>query len=243
MERPQIVTREEWLSARRQLLIEEKASTRARDALNARRRQLPMVEVDAPYAFDGVQGPVGLGELFAGRRQLIVYHFMWLDETDEGCASCALLVDSIGELGHLQSADTSLVLVSRAPLEAIERFRRRMGWTVPWYSSAGSSFNYDFHVTADESVAPIQYNYKDKAALQRDGLGHLTNAGQDGQGISVFLRDGGRIFHTYSSYGRGVDVLIGTYNYLDLTPLGRQRYVDEFPHHDAYEGFQAHSCH
>jgi predicted dithiol-disulfide oxidoreductase (DUF899 family) len=227
-------TRAEWREARLRLLEKEKESSRMLDALAAQRRALPMVEIDKEYAFTGPAGPARLVDLFDGRRQLIAYHFMWMPQSDEGCPSCSFAVDNVGDLAHLHAIDTSLALVSRAPYPSIERFQQRMGWTVPWYSSYGSDFNYDFHASADESVVPVEYNYKDKATLQREGLGHYAATGQDGSGLSVFLRDGDRVFHTYSTYGRGAEVMLSTYHYLDLTPLGRQRYVDEFPYHDAY---------
>jgi predicted dithiol-disulfide oxidoreductase (DUF899 family) len=232
VELPDVVSREDWLAARLELLAREKEATRARDDLNAARRGLPMVEIDKEYAFRGPEGKARLVELFASRTQLIVYHFMWLQESDQGCPSCSFLVDGIGELAHLHACDTSLVLVSRAPIESIELFRCRMGWTVPWYSSCGSDFNYDFNVTADDTRAAVSYNYKDRATLERDGIGHWGRNGQDGPGASVFLREGERVFHTYSAFGRGLDPLLGTYTLLDLTPLGRQRYVNEFPHRD-----------
>ncbi|HEX6873770.1 MAG TPA: DUF899 domain-containing protein [Micromonosporaceae bacterium] len=241
VQNPPIVSRAQWLSERLALLAEEKALTVARDALNARRRRMPMVEIDKSYVFTGPDGEARLVDLFDGRRQLVVYHFMWMAEPDQGCPSCSLLTDNIGHLAHLHAVDTSLVLVSRAPIDSIERFRHRMGWTIPWFSSFGSDFNYDFHVTNDDTVAPVQYNYKDRATLEAEGIGFFATG--DSHGLSVFLRDGDRVFHTYSSYGRGLDLLLGTYNYLDLTPLGRQRYVNEFPHHDTYgEADRAH-CH
>jgi predicted dithiol-disulfide oxidoreductase (DUF899 family) len=232
VEHPHVVSREDWLAARIELLAQEKEATRARDALNAARRGLPIVEIDKEYVFRGPEGEARLIDLFASRAQLIVYHFMWLHDSDQGCPSCSFLVDGVGELAHLHACDTSLVLVSRAPLASIERFRGRMGWRVPWYSSLGSDFNYDFHATADDTVAPVSYNYKDRATLEREGIGHWGHNGQDGPGASVFLRDGERVFHSYSSFGRGLDLLLGTYNYLDLTPLGRQRYVNEFLYRD-----------
>jgi len=231
---PQVVSREEWLVARKELLAKEKEATQVYDAVNAHRRELPMVRVDKDYVFDGPAGKARLLDMFEGRPQLIVYHFMWLDEPDVGCPSCSLVVDNMGHLSHLHATNTSLVLVSRAPLAKIEPFKARMGWTVPWYSSDGTDFNYDFHVTNDEAVAPIEYNYKDRAALDvHDGLRFYLSG--DGQGASVFLRDGDSVFHTYSTYGRGAEALLGTYHYLDLTPLGRQKYVNEFLHHDTYE--------
>lgn len=193
---PQIVSREEWLVARQELLIKEKETTRARDRLNAERRRLPMVKIDKEYLFEGPDGKASLLDLFDGRCQLILYHFMFDPSWDEGCKHCSNLVDNLpSRLARLHARDTSLVLVSRAPLAKIEPFKTRMNWTVPWFSSYGSDFNYDFDATGDGGEKP---------------------------GISVFLREGETIFHTYSTTARGVDILLGTYNYLDLTPLGRQ---------------------
>jgi predicted dithiol-disulfide oxidoreductase (DUF899 family) len=235
---PQVVSREDWLAARKALLVKEKAATRARDALAAERRALPMVRIDKEYVFEGPDGKATLLDLFDGRRQLIVYHFMFGPDWDEGCPSCSMLVDSLGHLAHLHARDTTLVAVSRAPLAMIEPFRARMGWTVPWFSSFGSDFNYDFHVTQDESVAPVEYNYRDKAELERAGQTWATQG--ELPGLSVFLRDGDAVHHAYSNYGRGGDHLIAPYNWLDLTPLGRQE-GPGFPmewvrHHDKYDG-------
>ncbi|MGH9789626.1 MAG: DUF899 domain-containing protein, partial [Candidatus Acidiferrales bacterium] len=171
---PTIVSRNEWLAARKELLAREKELTRKRDALNAERRRLPMVRIEKPYAFEGPEGKVGLLDLFDRRRQLIIYHFMFDPSWDEGCPSCSFLVDNIGHLAHLHARNTSLVLVSRAPLAKIEPFKKRMGWTVPWYSSFGSDFNYDFHVTMDEAVAPVEYNYREKAELVQKGETYFT---------------------------------------------------------------------
>jgi len=233
MAQPRVVSRDEWLVARTELLAQEKEMARAQAELDARRRELPMVRLDKEYKFAGPSGPISLLELFDGRPQLIVYHFMFDPSWDEGCPSCSLLTDNIGHLAHLHVNNTSLALVSRAPLPKIQAFQQRMGWTMPWYSSADSDFNYDFHVTNDESVAPVEYNYKDAATLHQQGLDHHM-AGES-PGLSVFVRDGDTIFHTYSAYGRGLDRLLGTYHYLDLTPMGRQRYVTEFSYHDRYE--------
>ena len=239
MDRPHVVSRDEWLTARKELLAREKEAIRAKDAVDVRRRELPGVEVDKEYVFAGQGGRAGLLDLFDGRRQLIVYHFMWRHEEsgfpgeDQGCPTCSLMADNMGDLSHLHASDTTLVLVSRAPLASIGRFRQRMGWPMPWYSSLGSDFNFDFHVSFDEDVAPLEYNYKDKATLEREVP--YIRSGADAHGLSVFLRDGDRVFHTYSTYGRGVDQLIGTYQYLDLTPLGRQRHVTGFTYHDKYQ--------
>jgi predicted dithiol-disulfide oxidoreductase (DUF899 family) len=234
MKLPHVVSRDEWLVARKAFLAREKEFTRERDKVNAERRRLPMVKIDKEYTFEGPNGTVRLLDLFEGRRQLIVYHFMFDPSWDQGCPMCSFLADNIGHLAHLRDArDTSLVVVSRAPLTKIEPFKARMGWTFPWHSSFGSDFNYDFHVTLDEAVAPVEYNYKDKATLEKAGMSWPS----EHHGLSVFLRDGDAVFHTYSTYARGGDLLLGTYNYLDLTPLGRQEEgpgSHEFRHHDRY---------
>jgi predicted dithiol-disulfide oxidoreductase (DUF899 family) len=235
---PQVVSRDEWLAARKALLDKEKEATRARDALAALRRELPMVRVDKEYVFEGPDGKATLLDLFDGRRQLIVYHFMFGPDWEEGCPSCSMNVDGFGHLAHLHARDTTLAVVSRAPLTKIEPFQARMGWTFPWYSSFGSDFNYDFHVTQDETVAPVEYNYRDKAELERAGQTWFMTGEQPG--YSVFLREGNGVYHTYSTYSRGGDHLMATYNFLDLTPLGRQDgrefTMDWVRHHDKYDG-------
>src|SRR5712692_3563252 len=239
MTMPHVVSGEEWLAVRRELLAKEKEVTRAQDAVEAARRGLPVTEVTKAYAFTGPEGQVGLAGLFDGRRQLITYHFMWrhpesgFPGEDQGCPTCSFLTDSIGDLSHLHACDTTLVLVSRAPIASIERFKKRMGWAVPWYSSYGGDFNYDFHVSFDEAVTALEYNYKDKETLEREAP--YIRSGTDGPGVSVFLREGDRVFHTYSAYERGLYSLLGTYRWLELTPLGRQRHVVEFPYHDTYD--------
>jgi predicted dithiol-disulfide oxidoreductase (DUF899 family) len=218
------VSREEWLAARKELLTEEKRATKARDALNAQRRRLPMVEVEEDYRFEGPGGEAGLLDLFEGRRQLIVDHYMFDPGWQDGCPSCAGRVDQYGNLEHLHARGTTMAVVSRAPLDKIEAFKARKRWTFPWYSSHGSDFNYDFHVTIDESVAPVEYNYRDKAELEQAGFGDLTG---ELHGTSAFLRDGDRVFHTYSTYGRGTEQVGGTHYYLDMTALGRQEDWEE----------------
>ncbi len=237
MELPKIASRDEWRAARLGLLAEEKEVSRAQAALAARRRRLPMVEIGKDYVFTGPGGQARLADLFEGRSQLIIYHFMWLHPIGQGCPSCSFTVDNMPDPVHLnKGADTTLALVSRAPFERIEQFRERMGWTLPWYSSEGTDFNYDFHVSFDEAIAPIEYNYKDKQALQREGQPQGTApAGSDAHGVSVFVRDGNRVFHTYSAYAAGADVMLSTYRFLDLTPSGRERYVTEWPWHDTYD--------
>jgi predicted dithiol-disulfide oxidoreductase (DUF899 family) len=218
---PAIVTHEEWLAARHALLVKEKELTRHRDEVNAARRALPMVEVAKSYEFVGPDGKATLSDMFDGRSQLLVYHLMFGPDDDEGCPRCSFTIDNVGHLSHLHARDTTFALVSRAPLEKLEQYRRRMGWSMPWYSSLGSDFNYDFHVTLDASVTPVEYNFNNYAALVKSNAGYAGWSGEE-QGMSAFLRQGHRVFHTYSAYGRGTEPLIGTYQWLDLTARGRQ---------------------
>ncbi|HEY7484196.1 MAG TPA: DUF899 domain-containing protein [Streptosporangiaceae bacterium] len=226
MDLPKIVSHDEWLAARKELLAKEKAATRARDAVNAQRRELPMVEVDKEYVFEGANGKSSLLDLFEGRRQLIVYHFMWRWDLDAGCPSCSFLMDAVPHLAHLHAAHTTLAAVSRGPWPKLAGFRKRMGWTdVPFYSSYGGDFNYDFHVTLDQERGLAEYNYQ-----AVDFEGELP-------GMSVFLHDGDRVFHTWSGYARSGDILLSTFNWLDLTPLGRQEddgIMNWIRHHDKY---------
>jgi predicted dithiol-disulfide oxidoreductase (DUF899 family) len=231
MNLPKIVTREEWLEARKELLTREKALTKARDELTAARRSLPMVPVEKEYVFEGPDGPATLLDLFDGRRQLIVDHMMWAFDFDEdgnevprdtGCPSCSAHADNIGHLVHLQQRDTSFVAVSRAPQSKIGPFRKRMGWTFPWYSSHGSDFNHDFHVTVDERVQPVLLNYRTEDELAAQGFEWSPARRGDYPGMSAFLRDGDRVFHTYSTFARGLEQVGGTLYYLDMTALGRQ---------------------
>jgi predicted dithiol-disulfide oxidoreductase (DUF899 family) len=239
---PKIVPRDEWLVARKELLRKEKELTRQRDALNVERRMLPMVEIDKPYEFDGPEGRVGLLDLFEGRRQLIVAHFMFHPDWEDGCPSCTAGADELspGLLAHLHARETSLAHVSRAPLAKLEAYKARRGWTFPWYSSYGSDFNYDFHVTLDESVAPVEYNYRSKAEHVERGTGYYVEGEEPSEqpGRSFFLRDGERIFHTYSVFARGAEMTGGSYYYLDLTALGRQEDWEE-PKGRAAEAHQA----
>ncbi|MDX6672119.1 MAG: hypothetical protein QOI91_2482 [Solirubrobacteraceae bacterium] len=216
-ELPPIATREEWLAARRELLDREKALTRERDALNADRRRLPMVRVEKAYVFEGPDGPLGLLDLLDGRSQLIVRHFMFDPQWEDGCPSCSAAADEVsdGLLDHLHARDTTFVTVSRAPLAKIEAYKARRGWTFPWVSSHGSDFNYDFQATLDESVAPPEYNFR-PVEMEGEMPGH-----------SCFLRDGDDVFHTYSVYARGAEMLGGSYYWLDLTALGRQEDWEE----------------
>src|SRR5688500_1745331 len=181
---PEVVTRDEWLDARKELLAKEKELTRRRDELSADRRRLPMVRIDKDYVFEGPDGKATLADLFEGRRQLIVQHFMFDPSWDDGCPSCSAGADEIsaGLLDHLHTRDTTLAVVSRAPLTKIEDYKRRRGWTFPWYSSHGSDFNYDFHVTVDESVAPIEYNFRDKDELIATGAGWMADGSSEQPG-------------------------------------------------------------
>ena len=224
---PHVVPRDQWVVARKSLLAKEKELTRARDALNAERRRLPMVEIDKEYVFEGPRGKATLLDLFEGRRQLIVDHYMFDPSWNEGCASCAGRVDQYGNLAHLHARETTMAVVSRAPLAKIEPFKSRMGWSFPWYSSYGSDFNYDFHVTLDEQMAPVEYNYRSKAEWDRAGAPLDFEQPFELHGTSCFLRDGDRVFHTYSAYGRGTEQVGGTHYYLDMTALGRQEGWEE----------------
>jgi predicted dithiol-disulfide oxidoreductase (DUF899 family) len=231
MSLPQVVSRDEWRAARIELLVKEKELTRQRDGLNAARRRLPMVKIEKDYAFEGPDGKASLPDLFDGRRQLIVRHFMFDPSWEDGCPSCSAGADEIsdGLLEHLYTRDTSFVVVSRAPFAKIENYKARKSWTFPWYSSYGSDFNYDFHVTLDESVAPVEYNYRTKADHERSGTSVYVEGEQpiEQPGQSCFLRDGDDVFHTYSSYARGAEMTGGSYYYLDLTALGRQEDWEE----------------
>jgi len=227
---PDVVPHDAWRRARVALLEREKALTRERDALAAARRRLPMVEVTTDYRFDGPNGDVGLLDLFEGRLQLIVQHVMYGPDWELPCRSCSAAVDEIarGHLNHLRARTTTFALVSRAPYPRLEAFRARMGWRMPWYSSGASTFNHDFHVTLDERVAPLQYNYRTPEEHERAGTAFYVQGTQPLElpGLSCFLRVGGRVFHTYSAYARGAEV--GNSNdLLDLTALGRQEPWEE----------------
>ncbi len=219
---PPIAAHAEWLAARKALLAREKEVTRARDALSAARRRLPMVRIDKAYTLEGPDGEVGLPDLFEGRRQLIVYHFMFDPRWDAGCSGCTGYVDALGDLSALRDRDTTFALVSRAPLAKLEAYKARRGWRWPWYSSYGSDFNYDFHVTFDESVAPIEYNFR-SVAIPAD------EQPAEGHGLSVFFRLDDAVFHTYSAYARGVEGLTNAYSLLDVTPYGRQEDWEDSP--------------
>jgi len=227
---PRIVTHDEWVAARKELLAKEKELTRERDALNSRRRQLPMVEVTKDYVFEGPGGEARLLDLFEGRRQLIVYHFMFDPAWEDGCPSCSAGTDelSAGFFEHLHTRDTSYAMVSRAPLAKLERWKAKKGWDVPWYSSHGTDFNLDFGVTIDESARPGEYNFRSKAEHQAMGSDFFASEQPfEMPGRSCFLHVDGRVFHTYSQYARGLESTGGSYYFLDLTVLGRQEDWEE----------------
>lgn len=229
----QVVSRDEWIAARKVHLANEKKFTRMRDELSAERRALPWVKIDKNYVFDGPNGKETLSDLFGGNSQLVIYHFMFAPGATQGCPGCSFLADHMdGANLHLAHHDISLVAVSRGKREEFEPYKKRMGWNFKWVSSNGGDFNYDFDVshTKDQvKNGEAIYNYE---KMEDDYDGELP-------GISVFYRDEkGNIFHTYSSYARGGDMLIGAYNYLDLTPKGRneESTMDWMKRHDEYEG-------
>ncbi len=218
---PEVVSREEWLEARVRLLAREKEQTRARVALNAERRRLPMVRVGKSYTFDGPDRTVTLGDLFSGCSQLIVQHVMFGADWDAACPGCTAALDVISEplLAQLRSRDTALAFVSVAPLAKLQAYQAARGWAVPWYSSAGSDFNRDFQATVDASQ--VNYNYQDLSDKIDDG------ESEEMPGYSCFLRNGGEIFHTYSVYARGAEPLIPAYAMLDMTAFGRSEDWEE----------------
>jgi predicted dithiol-disulfide oxidoreductase (DUF899 family) len=233
-----VVSREAWTEARKALLAQEKEFTRKRDELSRRRRELPWVKVEKNYTFDGPARQQSLTDLFDGRSQLIIYHFMLGPGWKEGCKSCSYLADHFdGTRVHLAHRDTTLAVVSRAPWPEIKAFQDRMGWRFPWVSSNRNDFNFDYHVsfTKDElAQGKVEYNY---------GLEKFPS--EEAPGLSVFYKDSsGDVFHTYSAYARGLDILVGTYNFLDLTPKGRdEEGLDNtmawVRHHDRYDEAQA----
>jgi predicted dithiol-disulfide oxidoreductase (DUF899 family) len=210
-----VVTKDQWIEARKQLLAKEKEFTRLRDQLSKDRRELPWVRVDKEYVFEGANGKETLAQLFEGEHQLIIYHFMLDPDWEVGCKNCSFWADNFNGIDtHLRQRDVSFLAVSRAPWPGIEAFRKRMGWSFKWVSSFGSDFNYDFSVSfilEELEIGQVYYNYKEQK---------LSVAEQPG--ISVFYRDeSDKIFHTYSCYSRGLDMLNGAYHYLDLVPKGR----------------------
>jgi predicted dithiol-disulfide oxidoreductase (DUF899 family) len=232
MAETKVVSRDAWLAARKALLAREKAFSRQRDELARERRALPRVKIEKDYVFDTRQGKASLAQLFGAKSQLIVYHFMLGPGWEAGCKSCSYLADHFeGSLPHLAARDVAFVAVSRAPLAEIEAFRKRMGWHFPWVSSHGNDFNFDFHVSfhKEDMGKQVEYNY----ALGKATMDELP-------GASAFYKDAqGAVFHTYSTYARGLDTMIGAYNWLDIAPKGRDEDALEFTmawvrHHDKY---------
>jgi predicted dithiol-disulfide oxidoreductase (DUF899 family) len=228
-----VVSNDEWLEARKVFLAKEKAFTRQRDELSRERRELPWVKVEKNYVFHGPNGKQSLADLFDGRSQLIVYHFMFGSEWEQGCPSCSFEADHFNSfIVHLNARDVSMAIVSRAPVEKLQAFRKRMGWSFKWVSSYQTDFNTDYRVsfTKDEMAnGKVNYNY-----------GMNVFPSDEAPGVSVFYRDAnGDIFHTYSAYARGLDILLGAYNFLDLAPKGRDEDALPYPmvwvrHHDRY---------
>ena len=225
---PPIVSRDQWLTERKKLLTAEKELTKHYDRVNAERRRLPMVQIDKDYAFDGPNGKPSLKDLFGGRRQLIVYHFMFDPKWDKGCPGCTGFIDALGDLSLLQKCDTTFVVVSRAPLAKLEAYKAQKGWTIAWFSSFGSDFNYDFHVTLDPKVAPAEYNYRNKAEMAA-AKGHAVLMEGEEHGLSVFFQLDDEVFHTYSAFARGTESITDAYRLLDTTPYGRQQEFEDSP--------------
>jgi predicted dithiol-disulfide oxidoreductase (DUF899 family) len=232
MNRSRIVSEAEWLVARKDLLTREKDLTRLRDEVSRHRRELPWVKIEKEYVFDGPNGKQTLADLFDGRSQLIVYHFMLGPGWEEGCKNCSYLADHFdGGNWHLPHRDVTFVVISRAPLSEIEPFKKRMGWRFKWLSSHGNDFNFDYHVSAtedDQVKGKVYYNYKTQELMS-----------EEMPGLSVFYKgENDDVFHTYSAYARGLDGLVGTYNFLDLVPKGRDENPDStmdwVRHHDRY---------
>jgi predicted dithiol-disulfide oxidoreductase (DUF899 family) len=230
----------EWRAARLELLQAEKELTRRNDDLARQRRELPWVRVDKDYCFGTEDGDTTLAGLFGGRSQLLVYHFMFDPDWNEGCPSCSSIADGfdITHL-HLQNHDVAFIAVSRAPLQKLLAYRDRMGWSFPWATSEGSDFNYDFHVTIDPSVAPLEYNYRDQAQLEEQNAAWRDWSGEQ-PGMSAFALDDGVVYHTYSAYSRGIDTLWTMWQWLDRAPLGRNEGdVSWFHRHDEYGAARA----
>jgi predicted dithiol-disulfide oxidoreductase (DUF899 family) len=224
---PPIVSPGKWLALRKEFQGREKDLTKHRDRVNAERRRLPMVKIEKDYVFDSPNGTQSLNDLFDGRRQLVVYHFMFDPAWDKGCPACTSYVDALGDLSALNKRDTTFALVSRAPQVKLDVYKAQRGWTIPWFSSFESTFNYDFHVTLDENVAPIEYNYRNLAEMKaRKGPNGMKG---EEHGLSVFFRLDDEVFHTYSVYARGTESLTDTYSLLDTTPYGRQQDFEDSP--------------
>jgi predicted dithiol-disulfide oxidoreductase (DUF899 family) len=224
---PRIASYNEWLELRKELLEEEKELTHHKDRVNAKRRRLPMVEVEKEYVFEGPDGARSLLDLFENKKQLIVHHFMFHPEWERGCSGCTGHVDGLGDISNLDRLDTRYVAVSRAPYPKLEAFKRLKNWNIPWYSSFGSDFNYDYHVTLDENVAPVEYNYRSKAEMLARNSPNPVEGEE--HGFSVFFRIEDKVFHTYSTYARGAEEVFDTLGLLDITPYGRQEDFEDSP--------------
>jgi predicted dithiol-disulfide oxidoreductase (DUF899 family) len=225
---PRVLSRDQWLAARRELLAYEKDLTKHYDRVNAERRRLPMVKIEKKYIFDGPNGKQNLKELFEGRRQLIVYHFMFDPTWEKGCSGCTSFVDALGDLSLLTKRETTFVAVSRAPLAKLDAYKAQKRWNIAWFSSFGSDFNYDFHVTLDPKIAPAEYNYRNKAEMET-AVGHTVLMEGEEHGLSVFFQLDEDVFHTYSVYARGTESLTDSYRLLDTTPYGRQQDFEDSP--------------
>lgn len=224
---PRIASAAQWRAARVKLLAHEKELTQHYDRVAAERRRLPMVQVEKDYRFDAPGGKKRLRDLFAGKRQLIVYHFMFDPAKAHACMGCTGYIDAIGDLSMLPERDTTFVMISRAPLPKLRALQKKKGWKWPWVSSFGSDFNYDFHVTLDEQVAPVEYNYRTKADMIAQDVPNQTEGEE--HGLSVFFRLGRDVYHTYSAYARGTESLVDSYRLLDVTPFGRQEDWEDSP--------------
>ncbi|MBI1757374.1 MAG: DUF899 domain-containing protein [Fimbriimonas ginsengisoli] len=223
---PPTASKEEWLAERTKLLAEEKALTKQYDRVNALRRRLPMVKVEKNYRFEGPTGEKSLLELFEGRTQLIVHHFMFDPLWEKGCPSCTFHANAFGDLSLLARLDTHMVRISRAPFERLESYRQEKGWTMAWYSSGKSDFNYDFGVTLDPARGLLEYNYKSVDDIK--SVGGIKSS-TELPGFSVLFRVGEEVFHTYSAYGRGVERLMDGLGLADITPYGRQEDFEDSP--------------
>lgn len=225
---PPIVSRDQWLVERKKLLVDEKELTEHYDRVNAQRRRLPMVKIERDYVLEGPGGKQNLKALFDGRCQLVIYHFMFDPTWEKGCSGCTTWVDALGDLSPLKKRNTTFVVVSRAPLAKLEAYKAQKGWSIVWFSSFGSDFNYDFHVTLDPKVAPVEYNYRDQAETEAK-TGHSVTLEGEHHGLSVLFRVDGDIFHAYSVFARGCESLPNAYRLLDATPYGRQQDFEDSP--------------
>jgi predicted dithiol-disulfide oxidoreductase (DUF899 family) len=225
---PPVTSREQWLADRKQLLAHEKELTKHYDRVNAERRRLPMVKIEKDYVFEGPNGNRSLKDLFDDCRQLIVYHFMFDPSWDKGCSGCTGFVSALGDLSLLNKLDTTFVAISRAPLAKLEAYKKEKGWSIAWFSSFGSDFNYDFHVTLDPKVAPAEYNYRNKEEMSIAKGKPVKLEGEE-HALSVFFRIDDDIFHTYQTFARGTESLTDAYKLLDVTPYGRQQEFEDSP--------------